>query len=228
MTRDVLVLCTRRVVITLTNALRRSRITGNRIDPPGKTFLHMVRVEEVKGNTSTHPDQPRASSHINDNYCINVLQTGLLAGSQETVQSTENLSVKTILTHCCKSCTFCTRPFTKDRCKSCYCKLSQNRIKICERCFLCRSIVFCQACNQCPNCCTRTDSRGKTTKFLENLGKSGCRSKSVKNIETRLHPPLSHTAKLDKITNPHKLLCQSPQEPLPAGGITSAYGQKCS
>ena len=34
-----------------------------------------------------HPDQPRASSPINDSYCVNVLQTGLLAGSQKTIQT---------------------------------------------------------------------------------------------------------------------------------------------
>ena len=33
---------------------------------------------------------------------------------------------------------------------------------------------------------------------------------------------------LGKITDHHKLLCQSSQEPLPVRGITSAYEQKCS
>ena len=46
--------------------------------------------------------------------------------------------------------------------------------------------------------------------------------------ETRLYPPLLALAQLDKVTECHKLLCQSPQEPLPAGGIASAYAQKCS
>ena len=34
---------------------------------------------------TTH-DQPRASSPINDNYCLNKLQEGLLAGSQNSTQ----------------------------------------------------------------------------------------------------------------------------------------------
>ena len=38
----------------------------------------------------------------------------------------------------------------------------------------------------------------------------------------------SDPAKLDKVTDHHKLLCKSTQEPLSAGGITSAYGQKRS
>ena len=42
-------------------------------------------------------------------------------------------------------------------------------------------------------------------KFLENLAKTGCRSESVKNNEKRLHSPLSDPAKLDKVTDCHKL-----------------------
>ena len=41
-----------------------------------------------------------------------------------------------------------------------------------------------------------------------------------------LHPPLSDPAKSDKISNCHKLLYKSPQEPLLVGGIASAYRQK--
>ena len=42
----------------------------------------------------------------------------------------------------------------------------------------------------------------------------------------RLHRPLP--AKLDQVTHHHKLICKSPQEPLPAGGIAPASEQKCS
>ena len=57
---------------------------------------------------------------------------------------------------------------------------------------------------------------------------SRCRSKSSSNPQRGLHPPLSDPAELSKVTHHHKLLCQFSQEPLPVGGITSAYGQKCS
>ena len=40
--------------------------------------------------------------------------------------------------------------------------------------------------------------------------------------------PFQIRPNLGKITHHYKLLCQSPQEPLPVGGITSAYKQKCS
>ena len=54
----------------------------------------------------------------------------------------------------------------------------------------------------------------------------GAGPKVVQILQRRLHPPLSDPAKLDKVTHHHKLVCQSPQETLPVGGITSAYGQK--
>ena len=44
--------------------------------------------------------------------------------------------------------------------------------------------------------------------------------------ERGLHPPLSDLVKTHKVSQSHKLLWQSPQEPLPIGGITSAYRQK--
>ena len=69
---------------------------------------------------------------------------------------------------------------------------------------------------------------GKTSKLLANLAGSECRSESGLNPERGLHPPPSDLAKLDKVSKHHKLLCQSPKEPLPVGGITSAYRQKRS
>ena len=99
---------------------------------------------------------------------------------------------------------------------------------MCERCFLCRSIVFCQTCNKCPTCCRRSACRGKAPELLENLSGSGCQSESSSNPKRGLHPPLSDPAELGKVTNRHKLLCQSSQEPLPVGVITSVYEQKCS
>ena len=165
-----------------------------------------------------HPDQPRASSPINDNYCVKVLQTGLLAGSKRPKDSCKLC--------CCKSCTYCTRAFAKEKCKSRRVRLlSELQIKICERCFLYRSIVFCKTCNKCPTCCLKSTC---TVKLLKKLVGSGCQSESSSDLQRGLHPPLSDPAKLGKISQHHKLLCQSSQELLPVGGITSAYGQKRS
>ena len=80
----------------------------------------------------------------------------------------------------------------------------------------------------CPKCCLKFACRGKTSKLLENLVKARCRAESSTHPQRRLHPPLSDPTKTHKVSHSHKLLCQSPQEQLPARGITSAYGQKCS
>ena len=63
---------------------------------------------------------------------------------------------------------------------------------------------------------------------MANLAGSGGRSESCSNLERGLYPPVPEPAKTHKVSHSHKLLCQSPQEQLPAGGITSAYRQKCS
>ena len=120
-------------------------------------------------------------------------------------------------------------PITKEGVKSWVSRLCDSReIKICQRCFLCHSIVLCKTCNKCPNCCHKSTCRGQTLKLLGNLAGSGCRAKSSSNPERGLHPPLSDPVKTHKVSYSHKLLCQSPQEQLPAGGITSACRQKCS
>ena len=107
----------------------------------------------------------------------------------------------------------------------CYCK---NYKLNSEKCFLCHSIVLCSTCNKCQKCCFKSACRGQTSKLLANLAGSGGRSKGCSNPERGLHPPLSDPAKTHKVCHSHKLLWQSPQEQLPAGGITSAYRQKCS
>ena len=80
-----------------------------------------------------HRNQPRASSPINDNYCIDKLQRGLLAGSQTSTRQTLNtyqgLNVKL---SCCPSCSFCARAFPKERIKSRISRLllQKSQIKI--------------------------------------------------------------------------------------------------
>ena len=87
---------------------------------------------------------------------------------------------------------------------------------------------MCSTCNKCQECCLKSACRGQTSKHLADLAGSGCRSESSSNPKTKLHPSLSDLAKAHKISHSRKLLWQSPQEQLPVGGITSAYGQKCS
>ena len=63
---------------------------------------------------------------------------------------------------------------------------------------------------------------------MANLAGSRGRSENSSNLERGLHPSFPDPANSYKVSNCRKLLCQSPQEQLPVGGITSAYRQKCS
>ena len=63
---------------------------------------------------------------------------------------------------------------------------------------------------------------------MANLAGSTGRSENSSNLERGLHPSFPDPANSYKVSNCRKPLCQSPQEQLPVGGITSAYRQKCS
>ena len=108
--------------------------------------------------------------------------------------------------------------------------LLSNRlqIKICEKCFMCHSIVLCTKCNKCHECCFKSTCRGKAPKLLASLAKTGRQPKSGSNPERGLHPTIPDPTKTSKISHCREPLCKSPQEQLPVGGIASAYRQKCS
>ena len=122
------------------------------------------------------------------------------------------------------------RAIAKERFKSRASSLYYQRlqIKICEKCFVCHSIVSCHFCLQCTKCCPKSSCRGQTSKLLGNLARPGSRTQNNPKLEGRLYPPLPEPTQTHKISDSHKLLCQSPQEQLPVGGIASAYRQKCN
>ena len=103
-----------------------------------------------------------------------------------------------------------------------------HKNKICERCFLCRSLAFCKSCNQCPTCCFRSSCRGEVKPVLGEMGSPGFKSKSGKHSEGGLHAPLPVQTPLDKVTDCNKQLPQSNQTVLPFRGTVSADKQECS
>ena len=84
--------------------------------------------------------------------------------------------------------------------------------KICERCFWCRSIVFCKLCHKCPTCCNTSTCRGQISSVLGKMGSPRHQPQSCNSPQGRLHPTLPVLAKFDPVTKGHKLLCRSPQE----------------
>ena len=72
----------RRVVSTPMIVLINVGITGIRNDQHGRTLVSADRAGNRRARPLTTPrDQPRASSPINDSYCVNRVISGLLAGS---------------------------------------------------------------------------------------------------------------------------------------------------
>ena len=127
---------------------------------------------------------------------------------------------------CCK-CSFCHRVATKERRKS-QLLLQSHRNKICERCFLCKSLEFCKCCHKCPNCCHKSTCRGKPTSILGEVGGSRFESKSSHNTQRGLHSSLPVQTQFNQVTNCHKQLCQPTKTVPPFGGTVSADEQKCS
>ena len=127
----------------------------------------------------------------------------------------------------CCTCSYCHWVATKERRKT-QCMSNIHRNKICERCFLCRSLVFCKSCHQCPTCCYRSSCRGKVTPVLGEMGSPGFKSKSSHHTEGGLHSPVPVQTQLDKDTDCNKQLPQSSQTVLPFRGTVSADKQKSS
>ena len=88
--------------------------------------------------------------------------------------------------------------------------------------------MFCKKCTKCPSCCTKSDCRGQIEPILGNLANHGGRAQSSSYVKRRVHPTLPNQTKLDQVTDGSQLLCKSPQEQLPAGGIASADKEKCN
>ena len=66
-------------------------------------------------------------------------------------------------------------------------KTSYKYNTFCEKCFLCKLVVFCPSCDKCPQCCSKSACRGQTAPFLENMGHPRGQSQSHKNPQGRLH-----------------------------------------
>ena len=177
----------------------------------------------------------RVPSRVNDNQCVEFV-TGLkdsvyVSGQiglnpSPVIERQESDCTFSCRLLCCK-CSFCYRVATKERHKS-QLLLQSHRNKVCERCFLCRSLEFCKSCHKCPNCCYRSTCRGKATQVLGKMGSSGFESKSSHHTQRGLHPSLPVQTKLNQVTNCHKQLSQPIQTGPPFGGTVSAGEQKCS
>ena len=211
----MLVLYRAKVGTTLMKDRISGRLTGTQgqINPPGRRLeRNSSRGEEVVLPLTLH-DLPRASSRINDNYCVTKLQTRLLAGSTpQTINTWLKSNVKLpVASHVHTSPGHSQKRELSPGSAGCHCKSYKNEIKVCEKCFLCHSIVLCPTCNNCQKCCTKSACRGQTSKLLANLAGSGSRCKVVQILKEgytlpfRIRPRLTRSPMvISCYVNPHR------------------------
>ena len=137
--------------LTLQVTSLRVTTTGNLPSRLGNRLKTSNKPGRVMAKPQHSPrSRPRGSSLINDNHCV-ISVTGqknsvhVTSGSREQ-QSDFKFECRL---SCCK-CSYCHRVATKERRKS-HLLSNVHRNKICEKCFLCRSLEFCKSCQQCPH-----------------------------------------------------------------------------
>ena len=137
--------------------------TRSRLSQLGSKYANKKR-KVVANLPLSHRNWPRVLRNVNENYCVNYV-TGLkdfacvpgkeclnpslvMTRSTDLTNKSETVNLPVIYLLCCK-CSFCHWVATKERHKSQL--LSQlHRNKICERCFLCRSLELCKSCHKFP------------------------------------------------------------------------------
>ena len=197
---------------------RTRKQTGNplrRMTSQLGRVLANLNTREVAGKQHTTRDQPRASSPINDNYCADRLPGGLLARSHVNFHVVT--AVPTAPGHSQKR-------ELSPRSPVCHvqtdCKLKYVKGVSCVTQLSCVKPV-----TNVKNVASNLPVGARLQNFWQTWLDLGTSPKAVQ-ILRGLHPPLSDLAQSHEVSNSHKLLWQSSQEPLPVRGITSAYRQK--
>ena len=122
-------------------------------------------------------------------------------GSQSSVSNQQSDFSKDCKFACCSSCSFCKRAVAKEKRKPLSC---QNRNKICEQCFVCKSMSFCPKCHKCTLCCQRSTCGRLSATVLAGLALPGFKSKGS------LHPQGRVSTTLQGETTSSKISCNSP------------------
>ena len=86
-------------------------------------------------------------------------------------------------------------------------------------------MCFLPSCSQCPQCCQRTECRGKVTNVLAYLAGDGCKSSGGFHSERWLCPSFQNETSSDKITPDSEQLCKSGKELVPQRGIAHSDKQ---
>ena len=216
----------------------RVTTTGNLPFRRGSRLKTSSQPGEVVARPQCSPRSlPRGSSLINDNHCVNSVtgqknsvhvtgQGGLNPAPVVSKNSKVTLNFN-VDSHVANAHIVTGLPQRKGV-NPTFCQMYTEIKYVNKICFLCRSLVFCRSCHQCPTCCYRSSCRGEVKTVLAKMGVLGFKSKSGKHTEGGLHSPLPVQTLLDKVTNCNKQLPQSNQTVLPCGGTVSADKQEYS
>ena len=175
---------------------------------------------------TTHLDQQRASSRINDNYCVTKLQTRLLVGSPLPSQTIDNLNVKFhVVSNVYSAPGHSQKKELSPGSAGCYCKSYKLKSVKSVSCVTQLSCV--QPVTNVQNAVPNLPVGARLQNFGQTWLDLGAGPKVIQILKEGYTLPFRIPAKAHKVTHGYKLLCQFPQEQLPAGGITSAYSQEC-
>ena len=200
---------------------RSIQITRNPTDLPGKILGTVDRVRRIKAKPR---DQPRTSSPINDSYFGNSLQDGLLAGSKTLPPEKILNTVKCLVVNVVPSAP---RHSQKRELSSgpADCYVPENyRLRYVKGVSCVTQLSCVQPVINVQNAAQNLPVGARLQNFWQTWLDLGVGPKVVKR---GLHPPLPDLAKSHKVPHGYNLLCQSSQEQLPVGGMTSAFRQKC-
>ena len=187
------------------NARTRGRLTETegRINQLGRLSAGDSLRQQRVAPLPTHHDQPRASSRINDNYCVTKLQTQLLAGSPTPRQTLDIFSnVNLHVVHSVHT----TPGHSQKRDLSpgsagCYCR--ENKLKYVKSVSCVSQLCCVRPVTNVKNVASNLPVGARFQNFLQTWLDLVCRSECCSNPERGLHPPLSDPAKTHKVSHSH-------------------------
>ena len=180
-----------------------------------------------KASLSIPHDQPRASSHINDNYCVTKLHARLLAGSTLretlTVQSLKTHVNLNVVNHVPSATGHPQRKgispgLSVVMSKDCTLKLVKGASSVIQ-------LPCVQPVTNVPLAVQNLPVGSRLQNFWQTWLKMGAGPKIVQILKEGYTLPFWIRSNL---TRSPTVISRSPQEQLPAGGITSAYRQECN
>ena len=192
----------------------------------GRTLVVDSSRKERGRRLITLHDQPRANSRINDNYCVTRLQARLLAGSNTPVRTLDNLNLNlnVVSVH--------TAPGHSQKKEissgSAGCLYKKRKLKYVKGVSCVTQLSCVKPVTNVQHAAENPPVGARLQNYWETWLSLGAGPICSSNPEGGFNPPLLDPTKTYKVTDGHKLLCQSQQQQLPVRGIASAYRQKRS